>query len=315
MNWGRTFEFTDYLYIGLFLLIYLIYFVRVRGVSTKLNINTNSTLIKFLIRFSYMGLLGLALLGPTFGKTDTEAMAGSKDIFLAVDLSNSMNANDIEPSRLDKIKNELVGLIENFELNRIGIIIFNSVADIYAPLTFDTDRLKLLFSNLKTNLLQNGSTDFNSVLSLLLEKMRVGNTNQIALIITDGESHAEIDENLIKKIKAQKINVVFLGVGTTKGGNIPVLNSFKKDEHGQNILTKLDINILSKLANQLGGAYFVINENQNQINLLIDYIKNLKVEINESQTGVTYNKFIYFLIPAFILIAIDFLTTVRIFKL
>lgn len=137
MNWSREFSQTEIFFLVSFLVIYLIYFLRVFYIARKLKTSATSSTVKFIIRSMYLGLMSLALLGPNFGITELEARSASKDIYLAFDLSNSMNANDVEPSRLDKAKSEMVSLIEQYKSDKIGIMVFNSEAHVYTPLTFD----------------------------------------------------------------------------------------------------------------------------------------------------------------------------------
>jgi Ca-activated chloride channel homolog len=315
MNWGRAFTLNDYLYLVIFMVIYTIYFLRLRYIAKKLKTSSNASLIKFILRSVYMGLMSLALLGPSFGVTEKEAMAVGKEIYLSFDLSASMNANDLEPSRLDKGKNDILALVDKFEFNKIGLIIFNSTADIYAPLTFDHERIKSLILNLKTSMLPSGSTDYNAVFKLIVEKFKNRSGLKIAVVVTDGESHVNVDEDILKEIKNNNIQMIFLGIGNTSGSKIPMFNGFKKDSKGAEIISKLDIKNIASICNQTNGAYFIISPNQNELSRLKTYISELKDSSKNTSTAITYNKYIYFLIPAFLLIIFDFLITVNVLKL
>ncbi len=315
MNWGRAFTGNDYAYMLAFVVIYTIYFLRLRYIAKKLKTSSNASLIKFIIRGIYLGLLSLALLAPSFGVSETEAMAVGKEIYLGFDLSTSMNANDLEPSRLDKAKNDILGLVEKFEFNKIGLIVFNSSADIYAPLTFDHDRIKSLILNLKTGMLPSGTTDFNAVLNLIVDKFKSKSGLKIAIIVSDGESHINVEDAILKEIKTQNIRLIMLGVGNTMGSKIPVFKGFKKDATGQEVISKLDIKNIATICNKTNGAYFIISPTQNEISKLKTYISELKDSTNSASNAITYNKYIYFLIPAFLLIIFDFLITVNVLKL
>lgn len=315
MNWGRAFTANDYLYLIAFMVIYTIYFLRLRYIAKKLKTSSNASLIKFILRGIYLGLLSLALLAPSFGVSETEAMAEGKEIYLGFDLSTSMNANDLEPSRLDKGKNDILSLVEKLEFNKIGLIVFNSTADIYAPLTFDHDRIKSLILNLKTSMLPAGSTDYNAVLNLIVEKFKNKTGLKVAVLLTDGESHVDVDEAIDTEIKKQNIKLVFLGIGDTAGSKIPVFKGFKKDTKGQEVITKLDVQSIANICNKTNGAYFIINPTQNEMSKLKTYISELKNSERSPSNTITYNKYIYFLIPAFLLIIFDFLSTVNVLKL
>lgn len=318
MNFSREFTRVEYFFLISFILIYSVYFYRVFSAAKKLKTSANSSIFKFVIRSIYLGLMSLALLGPNFGITETEARASGKDIFLVFDLSESMNANDVEPSRLDKAKSEALNLIERFKADRIGIIVFNSDAFVYAPLTFDEENIKRSIQSLRTSLLEKGSTDFNGVFQLLNEKLGTGsgNRSKIAVVITDGESHYSLYSEEVKKLKNNKINVSFFGVGTLYGGKIPLMGEYKKDTNGEEIVTSLDIDQLNSIAKAVGGEYFLLNNHQNDSPKLAEKIAqviNSSDDINRHT--VTYNKYVFFLLLALVFIGIDFLITVKVIKL
>ena len=320
MNWNREYSQTELVYLILFLLIYIIYFGRLYFISKKLKTSVASSSLKFFIRAIYLGLLSLALLGPNFGITEIEARSASKDIYLAFDLSLSMNANDVEPSRLDKAKNEMINLVNQFKSDKIGIIIFNTDAFIYTPLTFDHENLKNNISSLKTNLLENSSTNFNGFLNLLIDKFGIDSKKnshiKTCILITDGESFDGINQSLLDLTQKNNINLYILGVGTQSGGKIPTLNGFKKDKNGIEVNSILDINQINQIAKKTKGEYFIINNNRNQTNNLIEKLNQLKnFKQNVDIQTVTYNKYVYFLLIALIFIVLDFLITVNVLKL
>ena len=318
MNFSREFTRIEYFFLISFILIYIVYFYRVFSAARKLKTSATSSIFKFIIRSIYLGLMSLALLGPNFGITETEARASGKDIFLVFDLSESMNANDVEPSRLDKAKSEALNLIDRFKADRTGIIVFNSEAYVYAPLTFDQENIKASIQSLKTSLLESGSTDFNPVFQLLNEKLGSGSKNRgkIAVVITDGENHYAASAQEIAKLKSNKINVSFLGVGTLHGGKIPKMGGYKKDANGEEVVTTLDIGQLSNVAKASGGSYFILNNQQNdapKIAEKIAQVVNSSDDINRHT--VTYNKYVFFLLLALVFIGIDFLITVKVLKI
>ncbi len=103
MNWIKPLTIVEFVFIGIFLLVYATYFIRLYLVARRLGTTARSVIIKFIIRGIYLGLCILGLLGPSFGVNEIEAQATGKDIFLVFDLSRSMDAIDIEPSRLEKL--------------------------------------------------------------------------------------------------------------------------------------------------------------------------------------------------------------------
>ena len=320
MNWSREFSNTEIFYLLSFLAIYLIYFVRIFIISKKLKASPNSSFLKFIIRGLYFGALSLALLGPSFGITEIEARSTAKDIYLAFDLSQSMNATDVAPSRLEKAKNEILGLIDRFQSDKIGLIIFNSEAQLVVPLTYDHESLKSNISNLKTTLLSSGSSDLNPVFELVLNKFSASRSpkNHIknCLIVTDGEFFEPTDAQFINQIKANKINITIFAIGTQIGSKIPVINGFKKEKTGNEVVSVLDIQQIAEISKKTAGKYFVANNQKNELNGMIENILSIKSsEMDINQQTVTYNKYSYFLLVALLLIIIDFLLTVNVLKI
>jgi len=171
MSWFRSFGYTELILVGAFVLLYIVYLVRMYLISKKLGTGVGKLTVKFVLRSFYFSLLIVALLGPSFGESNQEIQSVGKDIYIAVDLSTSMNAFDVQPSRLEKVKFELKKIVAAFNSDRIGLIIFSSEAYVQCPLTFDQSALNLFIETLQTNLLESNGTDFAPALSLALDKL------------------------------------------------------------------------------------------------------------------------------------------------
>lgn len=268
-------------------------------------------------------LLITALLGPSFGESKREVKSVGKDIFILVDLSQSMNAPDIQPTRLEKLKFELKNLIEAFSSDRIGIIIFSSEAFMQAPLTFDQNALNLFVETLHTGLVPNAGTDFGPPLKMALEKLNeeeetplTSQKSKIILLISDGEDFGEDTQDVATGVDELDIKLFTLGIGTERGSKIRTRNGFKKDNDGNDVVTRLDPKSLKTLANQTDGQYFEINETNNDINRLINKINTIEGELRDSkQVDVSANRYYYFLIAALLLLLIDVTTNLKVIKI
>ena len=128
MSWYRELGITELVLIGAFLVFYGLYLFRIIHVARILNTPFSRVFIKLFLRTLFFGLLIVAILGPSFGGAKREVKAIGKDIMICVDLSKSMDAFDIQPTRLEKIKNEMKKLVTAFNSDRIGIIIFGTEA-------------------------------------------------------------------------------------------------------------------------------------------------------------------------------------------
>lgn len=303
------------------MLVYATYFIRLYLVARRLGTTARSVIIKFIIRGIYLGLCILGLLGPSFGVNEIESQATGKDIFFVFDLSRSMDAIDIEPSRLEKTKFELIKNIDLLKSDRIGLIVFSSDAYTHTPLTFDRDAIRLFIQKLNTGLFVNNGTDLNAALTLILKKFQASSSlnslkTKVIVLISDGEDFGKIEPNVIYALKQNKINLLTLGVGTPQGGFIREGMDYKKDKNGQEVVSKLNAPYLINLTKTLNGKYFQLT---NQVNGVADLLKEVdRVESNWIDTRkmtVANNKYYYFVILALLLMVIDILFTVRTIKI
>ncbi len=320
MNWIKPLTIVEFVFIGVFLLVYVAYFIRLYLIARRLGTTARSIILKFLIRAIYLGLCILGLLGPSFGINEIEAQSTGKDIFFVFDLSRSMDAIDIEPTRLERAKFEITKNLSLLKSDRVGIIVFSSEAFVHTPLTFDRDAIKLFIQKLNTNLFTENGTDLNAAFELISQKFHsttaVNRKTKTIVLVTDGEDFGELEKNVIFQLKKEKINLLILGVGTQKGGQIRFGNEFKKDIDGKEVITVLNVNYLKKLSSIFGGKYFQLTNQVNEVSKALSEINNLQNNwIDTRKMTVTNNKYNYFVILALILMIVDVLVTVRTIKI
>ncbi|MBT1698268.1 VWA domain-containing protein [Fulvivirgaceae bacterium PWU4] len=296
----------------------MLYLTRVIGIAKRLKTPFATVFIKLFLRTLYFALLLIAMLGPSFGGSKKEVKSIGKDIMICVDLSKSMDAYDIQPTRLEKIKHEMKKLVQAFNSDRIGVIIFGAEAFMQCPLTYDQNALNLFIETMNTSLVPASGTDFGPPLRMALKKLQdeAENASQakskVIILISDGEDFGEETNDIAKDIDQQDIKLFTLGIGTERGGNIYAGTGVKKDREGNAVLTKLNSSSLKSLANKTGGQYFEINETKNDISRLINTISKIEGELRDARyVDVTANKYIYFLAAAALLFALDILINIR----
>lgn len=283
-----------------------------------LNTSFAAAFLKFTLRCVVFSLLIVSLLGPSFGSAKKEVKSVGKDIMICVDLSKSMDAFDIQPTRIEKIKFELKRLVEAFNSDRIGIIIFSSEAFMQCPLTYDQNALNLFIETMNSGLVPGGGTDFGPPLRMALTKLEDENApasqtkSKIIVLISDGEDFGEETNDVISTIENENIKLFTLGVGTQKGGNIYAGNGYKTDRQGKVVVTKIKPDALKELASKTGGQYFEINENRNDVSRLINTIGKIEGEFRDARfVDISANKYYYFLAAAILLLVLDVLVNVR----
>ncbi|HCM74972.1 MAG TPA: aerotolerance regulator BatB [Cytophagales bacterium] len=322
MTWFRAFGLFEAVVVFLFLGFYILYIVKVVRIAKTLNTPYGNVFYKVFLRTLVFALLIIAFMGPSFGDSRKEVKSVGKDIMICVDLSKSMDAFDIQPTRLEKIKFEMKRLVEAFNSDRIGIIIFSSEAFMQSPLTYDQNALNLFIETMNTGLVPSSGTDFGPPLRMALTKLtdQEGPSSQqkskVIVLISDGEDFGEETDESIKEVQDNDIKLFTLGVGTQKGSQLYAGNGFKTDRQGNTVVTKLDSRSLQSLANRTGGEYFEINETKNDVSRLINTISRIEGELRDTRfVDVSANRYYYFLLIALSLLVLDVLVNVRTVKI
>lgn len=318
MNWVKGLESFEWIAIGLFVLFYILYVLRIFKIAKVLQTPFSAVIWKLLLRSAYFTLFLIALLGPSFGDTTKEIKSVGKDIFICIDLSESMNAFDIQPTRLERVKFELKNIVEAFNSDRKGLIMFSNESFMQCPLTYDNNALNLFIQTLNTSLVPNTGTDFGPPLEMALEKLEAEEgsatrqKSKVIVLISDGEDFGEDTDEIAQDIKDSGIKLFTLGVGTERGSKIRMRRGFKRDNQGNEVLTQLNTQSLKKLAADTDGKYFEINESQNDVERLINTINLIEGELRDSkQMDTKANKYFYFLGAALLLLLVDVLLTVK----
>ena len=323
MNFLKSFGIIESLVILSFIITYLIYSIRLYIINKKIKVTKSRVLYKLILRSIYFSLLIISLLGPSFGENQEEVDIVGKDIMILVDLSESMNADDIKPTRLEKVKFEMKKIIDSFSSDRIGIIMFSGEAFMQCPMTYDRNALNLFTETLNTGLVPRTGTDFGPALELSLSKLNDENSrsleinSKVIILISDGEDFGDNTNESLDNIIESNIKLFTIGVGSEKGSKILLGNGkYKKDKDGGVVITKLNPTSLKETARETGGKYFEISNINNEIDELISEINKIKGDVIESKTiDVTVNKYFYFLFTALLLMIIDFSIKLKIIRI
>lgn len=301
-----------------FLLAYGLYIWRVITIARALNSSFGSIFAKLAVRTLFFALLIVAFLGPAIGDSKKEVKSVGKDIMICVDLSKSMDAFDIQPSRLEKVKFEMKRIVDAFSSDRIGIIIFSSEAFMQCPLTYDVNALYLFIETMNTNLVPAAGTDFGPPLRMALKKINdqegpsTQQKSKVIVLISDGEDFGDDTSDIISEIDEQGIRLFTLGVGTEQGSQLYAGKGYKTDRQGNVVVSRLNASSLQDLARTTGGQYFEINETKNDVSRLINTVSRIEGELRESRfVDASANRYYYFLVAALVLLLMDILINVK----
>lgn len=306
---------------GIFALLYLIYLFRYWSINKKLEVVKRRLFTKMVLRSSYFTLFLIAFAGPSIGVSTKEIQEEGKDIFIAVDLSQSMNAPDIGPSRLQRVKFELKNLTKSFPSDRIGLIIFSSEAFLQCPLTFDQTVLQLYIDGLNTGLVPNLGTDLNAPLRIAMDRFKSDESQEVTsksvILISDGENFGDDPEGIGSELNELGIKVFSLGIGTEAGSTIPRGNGVVIDpETGKPAKTILNRTPLQQIAAETDGQYFEISDEVSEIGDLTGVLERLEGGVTGSRVvEASANKYFYFLLVALALALLDMILPLKTIKL
>jgi Ca-activated chloride channel family protein len=221
----------------------------------------------------YVGLtlLIVAAAGPKIGTEVREVKRQGVDLLIALDLSASMNAEDVKPSRLEKAKYEISRLVDRLNGDRVGLIVFTGEAYLQTPMTLDYSALRLFLNIAETDQMPSSSTDFSAAMetaseAFSSEEEESQNTSaaKVMMIISDGENHGESYDGALQNLREANVSVYTLGIGTTSGARIPLYDDsgsmmgYKRNGQGGVITSRLESDVLSDIAEQGGGEYYEI---------------------------------------------------------
>ena len=211
MKWVNSLSTFEIVLVATFVLLYIGFLLRVIKTTNRLGLPSRRVIIKTIVRSIYFAAILIALLGPSFGDTTREVKTVGKDIFICMDLSQSMNARDVQPARLEKVKFELKNIVEAFSSDRIGLIMFSSEAYMQCPLTYDNNALNLFIQTLNTDMVPNYGTDFGPPLEMATEKLIADDTvltrskSKITILISDGEDFGDNTDEIAEKLESERI--------------------------------------------------------------------------------------------------------------
>lgn len=250
--------------------------------------NTSHSRYWLKVVFASLALLFmvLALMDPLFGEEEVQVKREGIDLVYALDLSNSMYAEDIAPNRLEKAKKILSESINNLGGDRVGLIIFAADAFSVSPLTNDYNALFSYIKSASPDLIANQGTSFSEVAEVAKDIFSNSpTTGKILVILSDGEDNENSIKRAVQTAQKNKISIVSMGIGTAKGGPIPMesggFEQYKSDRSGEVIISKLDETSLKDLASQTHGIYIPVGNTNETIEKLHQYINSYEKEVQD----------------------------------
>tara|TARA_Y100001970_G_scaffold26648_1_gene32181 strand:+ start:1943 stop:2980 length:1038 start_codon:yes stop_codon:yes gene_type:complete len=274
--------------------------------------SSSKSLLKTVIKLVVILFLVFGLVNPKIGTELKTVKREGVDIVFALDVSKSMLAEDIAPNRIFKAKRLVSEIFNKLGSDRVGIIAYASTAIPVLPITTDFSSAKMFLESLNTDMLSSQGTSIIEAIQLSKGYFDDDNqTNRILCILSDGEDHEFKEDQLFSAIQESGITIFTVGLGSSKGAPIPIkenniVKSYKKDEKGEVVITRLNENLLQKMANQSAGKY-IKGDNTNQVvDDIINELKEMDKKEFESKQFVSFkDQFQWFLGFGLLLLLID----------
>ncbi len=319
----------DFLYLLLLLPVMVIFFIingiRKRKALRRLGnvqvvnslmpeVSRTRPLLKFiLVSVAFLACV-IVLARPQFGSKIEDVKKEGVEVIIALDVSNSMLAEDIQPNRLTRAKQAISRLVDNLDNDRIGLIVFAGDAYTQLPVTTDYVSAKMFLSTIGPDMVPKQGTAIGAAIDLGIRSFSPGEGKSKAMvIITDGENHE--DDPVASAEEAAKAGIIIhtIGIGSTDGVPVPVVvngrRDYLKDESGNTVISKLDEEILKKIAISTNGNYVRASNSNIGLDEIFNQIKKMKKQELESTMYTEYNDqfqifaaiAIFFLIAEFII--------------
>lgn len=251
------------------------------------NVSRFRPMVKFGLLLGALAVLILMLARPQMGTRISHEKRNGIEAIICMDISNSMKAEDVAPSRLDKSKMLVENLTENFTNDKLGLVVFAGDAFVQLPITSDYVSAKMFLQNIDPSLIATQGTDIAKAITLGMRSFtQQDKIGRAIIIITDGEDHEGGAMEAAREARKKGINVFILGVGSTKGAPIPVGDGgYMADASGQTVMTALNEQMCREVAKAGSGTYIHVDNTS-------DAQKQLNDELTKLQKGET-NSVIY----------------------
>jgi Ca-activated chloride channel family protein len=273
--------------------------------------------IKMSVLLLVAGFIILALSRPQLGSKLEKGERKGIDLFICLDVSNSMMAQDIQPDRLSRAKNAVSKMIDELKNDRIGIVIFAGKSYLQLPITTDYAAAKLFVSTITPDLVPTQGTAIGDAINMAVESFDENKHSKAIILITDGENFEDDPVEAAKKANEKGIKVFTVGMGLPEGAPIPVYRNgqqagFKQDQSGGTVITKLNDEVLQQISASGGGAYVRANNTQSSLDKIFKEINGMQKTEFEAKIFADYEeRFQYFLVIALIFLVLEILVLER----
>lgn len=260
--------------------------------------------------------LGLTLLRPQWGKKEEVVQQEGRDVFIALDVSRSMLAQDMEPNRLECAKKCILSMLPLLSCERVGLILFSGSSFVQCPLTEDYSAFKMFLEHVDVETISSGTTALDCALSQVLDAFEriPGKKHKLLMLLTDGEDFSDNLDAVRERAHDEGLHIFAIGIGSPEGAPIPLYDErgkhigHQRDEQGNVVLSRLNQETLQQLVRNVGGQYVNVKDDRDGLRTLVHAIQQYDKEKFEEKTWTQLQEqYPYFLALSFICLALEWL--------
>lgn len=267
--------------------------------------------VKFSILMVALILLIVAAARPQYGQREQTVKRQGIEAIIALDISNSMLAEDVAPCRLDRAKQMLSKMIDQMVDDKVGLVVFAGEAYTQLPITCDYVSAKMFLNSITPDLIKTQGTAIGAALNTAIQSFGSEETDasRAIILITDGENHEDDAAAVAARAKEMGIKVMVVGIGKPEGSPIPIpgTNNFRKDRQGNVVVSRLNEDMCREIAKAGNGIYVRCDNTNTAMRALQKEIDTLATTEIETKVYTDYNEqFQSFVLVALLLLVIDF---------
>lgn len=263
----------------------------------------------------------MALARPQLGTATEVVQREGMEIVIALDLSNSMLADDIRPNRLERAKHAIRRLMDRFQGDRVGLVVFAGAAFLQCPLTTDYGAVAMFLDGVDTQTIATQGTAIGEAVYASVKAFgeRKSQRHKIVVLLTDGEDHESDPVRAARDAADLGVRIYTIGIGTPMGAPVPIKNpdgtvsGYKRTDEGGIVMSRLDEVTLEQIANVSNGKYYRSTLAENELDTIYDEISTLEKEAFESREFTRYEeRYQIFLLLGLALVCLETLLTDRV---
>lgn len=260
--------------------------------------------------------LFLALLQPQWGRKEVSVQQEGRDILIALDISRSMQAKDVKPSRLSFVKLKIRKLLDKLSFERVGLILFSGSAFVQCPLTADYKTFLMFLEHVNTETISSGTTAIGTAVTKASEvfKRSKNRKNKLVLLITDGEDFVSNTKRIADQVRREGVTVLSWGVGTLEGAPVPLYDAYgrqqghAKHKDGSLATSKLNEELLKDVSESIGGSYERVMQDDGDIVRIAEKLDQYEREhFDERNMSAYHDQYPWLLFVTWVCLAMEWL--------